>query len=326
MSERNEPRSNTRIAVVVPAYNASRFIARTLDFVAAQTLPPDEVIVVDDGSTDDTAERVEQWASANTLNLTLIRKENGGASSARNAGVRAATAELIATLDADDEITPDHLAKLAKGFQMEPAIVLCFGDASAHNAERVLSESFISGSDIERLAVVERDGLHVIQESAYRGLVKGNRIPTSSTMFRRHPAIECGLYDESQKQCNDVDFLLRLSRLGTFAYFKQVINRHQRHETNLTHPRFRVANRRYRIRMLKKMLAIREQLALNDEEIQATRQAIDKAARSMVRNAADRGIGTYLPVCLELIRGGQLQPLAMPLQLVRSFRGGDAGQ
>lgn len=87
-----------RISVVIPAYNASATLSETLDSVAAQTLPPDEVIVVDDGSTDSTA----SIADEHRLQPRLINKPHSGAAASMNLGVRIAAGECLAFLDADD--------------------------------------------------------------------------------------------------------------------------------------------------------------------------------------------------------------------------------
>ncbi len=95
------------ISVVLPAYNAAAFIGRALDSVLAQTVRPDEIIVVDDGSTDGTADLVEQRHPL----VTVLRQPNGGPGAARNRGVRKAVSDWIALLDADDVWLPEKLER-----------------------------------------------------------------------------------------------------------------------------------------------------------------------------------------------------------------------
>ena len=95
-----------KVSVIIPAYNAAPYLAETLASVFAQSYPDYEIIVVDDGSTDDTLAVLEQFADR----ITLIRKPNGGPASARNAGLRQARGELLAFLDGDDLWLPDKLA------------------------------------------------------------------------------------------------------------------------------------------------------------------------------------------------------------------------
>jgi len=100
-----EDDSAYRVSVVIPAYNCARYISRAIESVLAQTHPADEIIVVDDGSTDDTAAVVRQYGSA----VRYIYQNNAGPSAARNTGINAARYPWIAFLDADDEWLPEKL-------------------------------------------------------------------------------------------------------------------------------------------------------------------------------------------------------------------------
>jgi len=106
-----------KISAVLPAYNAERFLPRCLASVFAPTLEPYEVIVVDDGSTDGTAQVAEK------LGATVFRQANKGLAAARNAGIRRATGEWIATLDADDWSTPEAFALQAVAVRPDTVLV-----------------------------------------------------------------------------------------------------------------------------------------------------------------------------------------------------------
>jgi glycosyltransferase involved in cell wall biosynthesis len=100
--------TSSTIAVVIPIYNGAAFIHQTLASVLAQSRPVDQVVVIDDCSTDDSVAQVEAWADR--LPLTLVRMPgNGGVSAARNAGLAAVETDLVAFLDADDIWLPDHV-------------------------------------------------------------------------------------------------------------------------------------------------------------------------------------------------------------------------
>jgi glycosyltransferase involved in cell wall biosynthesis len=109
-------RGNPRIAAIIPLYNGAPYINEALQSVFAQRLQPDEIIVVDDGSTDNGAQIVEELAARHPIRL--LRKENGGQSAARNYGVAQSTCELIALLDQDDVWYPNHLEQLVRPFLM----------------------------------------------------------------------------------------------------------------------------------------------------------------------------------------------------------------
>ena len=113
-----------RISVVVPTYNASARLRRTIGSVLAQTVPPHEIIIVDDGSTDDTARVCASFGNA----IVYLAVENGGQQRARNIGVGRATGEWIAFLDHDDLWEPDYLAEI-QAFQAGHAFDLAFCDS-----------------------------------------------------------------------------------------------------------------------------------------------------------------------------------------------------
>ncbi|MGE4558772.1 MAG: glycosyltransferase family 2 protein, partial [Desulfobulbus sp.] len=97
------------ISVILPTYNRAAFLERSIGSVLGQRLACDELIVVDDGSTDATVAVVEQIAADSPVPLRLLRQENRGAAAARNAGIRAAGGELLAFLDSDDWWLPAKL-------------------------------------------------------------------------------------------------------------------------------------------------------------------------------------------------------------------------
>src|SRR5262245_11252046 len=102
--------SEPRISVVIPLFNKASFVEEAIGSVMAHTRPAHEIIVIDDGSTDDGPERVKALAFSS---VRLIRQANAGTSVARNTGIEAATGDLIAFLDADDRYLPGFLAAIA---------------------------------------------------------------------------------------------------------------------------------------------------------------------------------------------------------------------
>ena len=115
------------ISVVIPAYNAERFLAETLESVLAQTLPADEILVIDDGSADATGSIAESYAPR----ITVFRRPNGKAAAARNFGVEQATGDWIAFLDADDVWHPGKLERQMQELQSNPGADLCYTSMTA---------------------------------------------------------------------------------------------------------------------------------------------------------------------------------------------------
>src|SRR3954470_765888 len=105
------------VSAIIPTFNRRQYIQRAIDSVLAQTLPVDEIIVIDDGSTDGTAEAVEAWYGSR---IRVIRQENSGVSGARRRGIQEARGEWIAFLDSDDEWIPERTAQLLHAAERVP--------------------------------------------------------------------------------------------------------------------------------------------------------------------------------------------------------------
>jgi glycosyltransferase involved in cell wall biosynthesis len=117
---------NALVTVIVPVYNGEKYLKEALDTIFAQTHPLVEVVVIDDGSTDGTAEIAANFGSK----VHIIRKQNGGIGAARNIGVEAATGDYIAFLDADDLWTESKLLQQLQLFRKDPALDMVFGEVA----------------------------------------------------------------------------------------------------------------------------------------------------------------------------------------------------
>ena len=115
------------VSVVIPVYNRASTIGRALASVQRQTCPPDEILVVDDGSTDASCAVVAALAAQDASIRLLRETRNGGGAAARNTGLRAACGELVAFLDSDDEWLDDHLEQRISTLRSDPDVALVFG-------------------------------------------------------------------------------------------------------------------------------------------------------------------------------------------------------
>ena len=118
------------ISVIIPVYNSDRFVAQAIHSILAQTLPPTEIIVVDDGSTDDTAAVVAGLIPAAAVPIRYVYQDNQGPAAARNRGIALATGDLVAFLDADDLWLPDKLRLQVAHLAAAPAAdgVICHAE------------------------------------------------------------------------------------------------------------------------------------------------------------------------------------------------------
>src|SRR5947199_6506358 len=102
--------SSLTVSVIIPTYNRAALVDQAIDSVLSQTRAPTQIIVVDDGSTDQTAQLLDTYGSA----ITVITQRNAGPAAARNTGLRAATGDLVALLDSDDKLTPNSIERRAQ--------------------------------------------------------------------------------------------------------------------------------------------------------------------------------------------------------------------
>ena len=204
-----------KISVIIPAYNAARFVAEALTSAVSQTFADREIIVVDDGSTDGTSDIVSRFPG-----VICLRKANGGASSARNAGVSASNGELIAFLDADDVWHPEKLAAQVRLMDMHADCDL--GHTAMTEVEGVLEQ---------RRTLAEADA--TLRHSRVDGLEHGFLNPflcTSTVIVRRSAFDRVGGFDEALPFAEDIDFFLRvligrpsLVRLAPVAVYKREV-------------------------------------------------------------------------------------------------------
>ncbi|MFZ9011987.1 MAG: glycosyltransferase family 2 protein, partial [Anaerohalosphaeraceae bacterium] len=173
-----------KISVVIPAYNAEKHIGRAIDSVLAQTRPADEVIVIDDGSSDATAEVVRSYGDK----IMFIHQENAGASVARNTGIKAATSDWIAFLDADDEWLPNKLQLQVSQLKRNPDLawamsnyLTCFCDPEHSKTafDKGRSEILLAGRDY-----------YDDYFDAYRSGACGN---TNTMLIQKEVLLEAGL-------------------------------------------------------------------------------------------------------------------------------------
>lgn len=307
------------ISVLIPAYNAEKFIFETLDSVALQSRPPEQIVVVDDGSTDKTADLVQQWSTEKGIAVDLIRQENRGVSVARNRGIQAITCDWIALLDADDLYLPDHLAEMERAIASQPGIVAAFGDGIIFCRSGADSEPF---SRIKAMAAGEATnvpGIHLLGEKLYQSLLPGNYIMTCSFIFKRASAIEMGMFDESLRYIEDRDFMLRLSRKGKFAFVDRVIARARKHDDNISHPKNTTRNTYFALRILEKMLGHATELGLNEKELLLTRVEYHLTARQLMYASSVEGMKAYMQAVHRVLRTPFALATLNPRHLLRTL-------
>jgi len=169
-----------KVSAIIPAFNRKDYIKRAVDSILAQTVPVDELIIVDDGSTDGTAGAVEAWYGSK---VRLVRQENTGVSGARRRGIQEARGEWIAFLDSDDEWMPERNAQLLHAAGLVPSdVAWIFGDlrvVTDRGDKTTLFEEF--GLRLEESPHIFSDSLSV-QFPFQFGMLQGSFIRRSALM------------------------------------------------------------------------------------------------------------------------------------------------
>jgi glycosyltransferase involved in cell wall biosynthesis len=204
------------VSVVIPAYNAARFLPDALDSVLAQTFRDLEVLVIDDGSTDATPETLARYRSP----VRCIRQSNAGVSTARNRGIAEACGRYVAFLDADDTWMPHRLENQMKALAQHPECGACF---SAFTFVR---------EDLTPLAVSRREhGAASLAEL----LLHGNVVGSGSTVLCLRAVFDAaGAFDPALSQCADWDMWVRLAARTDFLYLDEPLATYRQHATNMS--------------------------------------------------------------------------------------------
>ena len=228
------------VSVVIPAYNASKYIAQTLESVLRQSLPADEILVVDDGSTDDTGAIAARFGAP----VRVIRIPNSKLPAARNLGVREARGEWIAFVDSDDLWEENKLERQMQELTHHPEADLCY-------TGRILLVEAADGSTAFG-DVIQVPPATTIQEE----MLRTNKFPPSCVVIRRSTFLEVGGHDTTFPFVEDWELWLRLLQAGVkFTECPEPLLQYRVHPNNMTHnaiPLLDGADRVYRMHIMPK--------------------------------------------------------------------------
>ena len=194
------------ISFVIPAFNMDGFVARAIDSALAQTHTPVEVIVIDDGSTDDTPKALASYRER--PNVTLIRQTNAGLSAARNRGLASSRGELVCFLDADDFLAPTFAAKLRAALGEDPKAGFAYSDV-----QRV--DRFGERADDYSVATARR----TVHGDIFDSLILGGYFTPNCVLVRRSVLDAVGPFDPELGGHADYEMWLRIVAAGYRAAF-----------------------------------------------------------------------------------------------------------
>ncbi|MFI5348843.1 MAG: glycosyltransferase family 2 protein [Elusimicrobiota bacterium] len=219
------------VSVVIPTYNRARLVGSAIESVLAQNYANIEILVVDDGSKDDTVAMMARIYGGNPK-VRFLPKANGGVSSARNLGIRESRGEFVAFLDADDAWLPGKLALQLECLSRFPEAGMVWTDMAAVDGDgKVLHERYLHRMysayehypSLRSLFAKDLREARIGDVDAYCGdifspMVLGNLVHTSTVLLRRERLTKVGFFNESFKTGEDYPFHLKTCREGPVAY------------------------------------------------------------------------------------------------------------
>lgn len=221
-----------KVSVIIPTYNSSKLLKEAIGSVLSQTYPILEIIVVDDGSTDDTAKVVQEYVRAQEHKSTgaqvkYIRQENKGPAAARNKGIREARGNYIAFLDSDDLWLPDKIEKQIVLFEKSDyAMVYC--DMSHVVNGKTVYKSYLKGRGYKYFG----------KGDIYNNLLRENFIFTPTVIMRRCILDRMEGFDEKFRICEDYKMWLSIAREYPIGYIDEPLVIRRRVEANITKDKF----------------------------------------------------------------------------------------
>ena len=218
MESQQPLKTNVGVSVVIPAYNYGRFVSRAVDSVLSQTFPNREVIVVDDGSTDNTAEIIAKYGDR----VRYVYQKNAGLSAARNTGIREARFEYVAFLDADDEWLPNMLERAIQTFSDLPGdfgVVACA--IQPFTGEREILP-FKPPAETRSREITSRD------------ILLKTRFAPSTVVAKRKVFDDCGNFDTTLRSSEDRDMWIRVSARHRIYLLTDALALLRRHGNNMS--------------------------------------------------------------------------------------------
>lgn len=201
------------VSVVVPCYNHAAYLPASIGSILNQTYKNIEIVVVDDGSKDDTRE-----AAAGFPQVKYVYQENQGLSAARNTGARNSAGELLVFLDADDLLYPQALECNVEYLRRYPAAAFVSGGYELITA------------DEQRIELMQR----TVETDHYRHLLKMNYIGMHGTVMYRRWVFDEFTYDVSLRACEDYDLYLKVARQYPVVHHTEILTKYRMHGTNMS--------------------------------------------------------------------------------------------
>lgn len=203
------------LSVIIPTYNRSTLILKTLDSVFNQQLSFDEVIIVDDASTDNTLAVLDEYI-ADKINIQIVKlKKNSGAQAARNVGIKLSTSDFVILLDSDNTLSPNFVEQVKSKLKDNPQVDV------VTNFSQIIDET--GNFEYERFEWITKDNIlrELLNEKTY--------VDNSSACIRRQKLLDIGLLDEHCPSFQEWDTHIRLAQVCCYDYIPECLTNYYVH-------------------------------------------------------------------------------------------------
>jgi alpha-1,3-rhamnosyltransferase len=265
----DELRSAARVSVVVPSFNHAPFVEATLRSIFRQTLAPAELLVIDDGSTDDSVRVVEKILNDCPFPCELIARENRGLCATLNEGLSKTRGRYFAYLSSDDLWLSDFLAARVSLLEARPSAVLAYGHAFL-----IDERGEIVDCTLDWAAYSDGDARRMLLEETYA--------PMSPTVLYRRDALAPVGWNE-RARLEDYELYLRLSARGEFAFDTRVLSAWRQHASNTSRDFVWMIEAR-----LEAQARVAAQLSLSEDELRRFRHALEFAGAEDLLRLGDK--------------------------------------
>jgi glycosyltransferase involved in cell wall biosynthesis len=227
--------TSMRVSVIIPSHNCAAYVPAAIESVLGQTYPPHEIIVVDDGSTDGTLDRLAPYRDR----ITLRSAPASGPAGARNGGLAAAAGDLVAFLDADDLWEPTKLGAQVEFFEAEAALGACFTDYTTFGSDLEPPSGF---AHAPRFPSVPRSALGHGRYALTSSTLVADFLPPcpipcriSTVAVRRECLARTGMFDGTLTVAEDLQMFSRLAHTCSFGFIDRSLVRRRVHRASISH-------------------------------------------------------------------------------------------
>jgi glycosyltransferase involved in cell wall biosynthesis len=218
LQEKTRLKSNGKVSVIIPNYNYAKYVAEAIESVMSQSYKDIEIVVVNNGSTDDSMEVLQKYAKK----IRLINQENLGQSGSRKTGLEAATGDYIAFLDADDKWDPQKIEKQMLLFTPKVELVYCGINLFSENAQKIIATEIPTFRGSCRDTFIDFPGVSIVLSGE------------STSIFTRSLLEKVGGFDPELNSAAGWDFFRRCSKFTDFDFVPEPLVNYRLHSSNMS--------------------------------------------------------------------------------------------